>query len=498
MSCSIHKGREILKQVLLRAAKKMKKNMGVIEYKSIVIGLVFLKYISDLFDEFHARLVAGDEDRAVYQEANVFYVPPKARWSYLKDQGASPGIGQVIDEAMAVIEKENTSLSGILPDGIYANSSLDEKSLEETIGLISLIDLGDKVSRDNDILGRTYEFFLGQFASSGGEFYTPRCIVELIVEMIQPFSGCIYDPCCGSGGMFVMGRYGRGNNVSIYGQESNQTTYRLCRMNLAIRGIDGTNVRWNAEGSFLNDAHPDLKADFILANPPFNDSDWSGEMLTDDPRWRFGIPTPKNANYAWIQHMIYHLSPQGVIGLVLANGSLSSSNSGERDIRQHLIEADLVECIVTLPKQLFYNTGIPVCLWILNNHKNRSHYRKRTGDILFIDASNMGFVVDRTHRGLTKEDIAAIATVFHAWRDPGGDYRDVKGFCKAAGAEEVRKHKFVLTPGRYVGIPDEEDDGVSFEEKMTGLTSELAGQMHEARVLDGKISEVLRGIGWEV
>jgi len=325
-----------------------------------------------------------------------------------------------------------------------------------------------------------------------------------LVEMIEPYKGRVFDPCCGSGGMFVMSEKfveshkGKINDISIYGQESNQTTYRLCRMNLALRGIDGSQVKWNNEGSFLKDAHRDLKADFILANPPFNDSDWSGQLLRKDPRWKYGVPPTSNANFAWMQHMIYHLSPKGIMGLVLANGSLSSNTSGEGDIRKNIVKADLVDCIVALPKNLFYNVTIPACLWFLSRKKVGNGDRKRTGEILFIDATSVGHMIDRTHRVFTDEDIARIANTYHEWRKEKGNYEDIKGFCKSATLEDVEKHKFVLTPGRYVGIPDEEDDGIPFYDKMKTLTAELAEQMAEEKRLDNKIKKQLKKVGFEL
>jgi type I restriction enzyme M protein len=391
---------------------------------------------------------------------------------------------------------------------VYARPNLDKASLGGLIDLIGNIALGDEASKSKDILGRVYEYFLGEFASlegkKGGQFYTPKSIVQLMVEMIEPYRGRVYDPCCGSGGMFVMSEKfvqqhpGKLDDISIYGQESNQTTYRLCRMNLAIRGIDGSQVKWNNEGSFLKDAHPDLKADFILANPPFNDSDWSGELLRKDPRWQYGAPPTGNANYAWMQHMIYHLSPKGIMALVLANGSLSSNTSGEGDIRQAVVEADLVDCVVALPKQLFYNTGIPACLWFLSRKKAGNGDRKRQGEVLFIDTGGVGHLIDRTHRLFTDDDISHIAATYHEWRREGGKYEDVKGFCKSATLKDVEKHKFVLTPGRYVGVPDGIDDSVSFDEKMKKLTSELKTQLDDEQQLNAEIKKQLKKVGYEI
>jgi type I restriction enzyme M protein len=417
---------------------------------------------------------------------------------------------------MTAIEKENPSLKGILPK-VFARPNLDKSALGGLVDLVGNIALGDEAAKSKDILGRVYEYFLGEFANAegkkGGQFYTPKSIVRLMVEMIEPYRGRVFDPCCGSGGMFVMSEkfveshQGNKNNISIFGQESNQTTYRLCRMNLAIRQIDGSQVIWNNEGSFLNDAHKDLKADFILANPPFNDSDWSGELLTKDPRWKYGIPPVGNANYAWLEHMIYHLSPKGIMACVLANGSLSSQTNNEGDIRKQLIENDLVDCIVGLPKQLFYNTGIPACLWFISRKRIGNGDRKRTGEILFIDAGEVGYMRDRTHREFADEDMKKIAETYHNWRSrpspqPSpkgrGGYQDIKGFCKSATFEEIQKHNFVLTPGRYVGIKDEIDDGIPFEQKMKQLTAELAGQMEDEVKLNKAIKKNLEGLGFEI
>ena len=473
---------------LFKAADKLRKNMDAAEYKHIVLGLIFLKYISDSFEDLHAKLLSGKgeyegadpEDPDEYRAENIFWVPQKARWSYLYSRAKLPSIGKDIDDAMEVIERENPTLKGILPK-VYARPNLDKTALGGLIDLIGNIALGSEIAKRKDILGHVYEYFLGEFADAegkkGGQFYTPKSIVRLMVEMIEPYKGRVYDPCCGSGGMFVMSEKfveshkGRINDISIYGQESNQTTYRLCRMNLAIRGIDGSQVKWNNEGSFLNDLHKDLKADFILANPPFNDSDWSGQLLRNDPRWKYGVPPVSNANFAWLQHMVYHLSPKGIMACVLANGSLSSQTNNEGEIRKALVENDLVDCIVALPKQLFYNTGIPACIWFLSRKRTgngdlSAHApkagmqagRKRIGEILFIDATEIGYMEDRTHRAFSEEDIAKIAGTYHKWRKPNGGYQNIKGFCKSATLEEIAKHKFVLTPGRYVGIKEEEDD----------------------------------------
>lgn len=500
-------------QQLFRMADKLRKNIDAAEYKHVVLGLIFLRYISDAFKELYDKLIAGKgeyeganpEDKDEYQAENVFYVPPNARWEFLQSRAKNPSIGEDLDTAMDLIERDNPVLKGILPK-VYARPNLDKQALGGLIDLIGNVSFKDEGAKAKDLLGRVYEYFLGEFANAegkkGGQFYTPKSIVRLMVEMIEPFKGRVYDPCCGSGGMFVMsdkfiqehrgkivaGHKVKRSDISIYGQESNQTTYRLCRMNLAIRGIDGSQVKWNTEGSFLNDLHKDLKADFILANPPFNDSDWSGQLLKDDSRWRYGVPPASNANFAWLQQMIYHLSPKGIMACVLANGSLSSQTNNEGGIRKALVENDLVDCIVALPKQLFYNTGIPACLWFISRKKSGNGDRKREGEILFIDASEIGHMADRTHREFSDEDTQKIAGTYHNWRNKGGSYENVKGFCKSATLEELAKHNFVLTPGRYVSIKDEEDDGVPFEEKMGGFTKKLAEQMTQEKKLDDEKS----------
>jgi type I restriction enzyme M protein len=503
---------EQFEKVLFKAADKLRKNMDAAEYKHIVLGLIFLKYISDSFEELYAKIKEGKgdfagaspEDADEYRAENVFFVPPVARWTYLYSRAKLPTIGKDLDDAMEAIEKENATLKGILPK-VYARPNLDKAALGGLIDMIGNIALGDEASRSKDILGRVYEYFLGEFANAegkkGGQFYTPKAIVRLMVQMIEPYKGRVYDPCCGSGGMFIMSEkfieshQGRIDDIAIYGQESNQTTYRLCRMNLAIRGIDGSQVKWNTEGSFLDDLHKDLKADYILANPPFNDSDWSGQLLANDPRWQYGKPPAGNANFAWLQHMIYHLSPKGVMACVLANGSLSSQTNNEGEIRKALVENDLVDCIVALPKQLFYNTGIPACLWFISRKRTGNGDRKRTGEILFIDASEVGYMEDRTHRSFKDEDLTQIAETYHEWRKRESKYKDIKGFCNSANIETITKHNFVLTPGRYVGIKDEVDDGIPFEEKISGLTKKLAEQMKEEKKLDEEIKKQLKNIG---
>ena len=506
-------GEDSLEKTLWKSADKLRKNMDAAEYKHIVLGLIFLKYISDAFEELHAKLVAGEgeyegadpEDPDEYRAENVFFVAANARWSYLQARAKLPEIGKDVDQSMEAIEQENPTLKGVLPKQ-YARQNLDKASLGALIDMIATIGLGDAKARSQDVLGRVYEYFLGEFAAAegkkGGQFYTPGSIVKVLVNMLEPYKGRVYDPCCGSGGMFVQAEklveahQGRIDDISIYGQESNQTTYRLCRMNLAIRGIDGSNVRWNGEGSFLNDAHKDMKSEFIIANPPFNDSDWSGELLGDDPRWAFGKPPAGNANFAWMQLMIYHLAPNGTLGLVLANGSLSSNSGGEGEIRKTIVEAGLIDCIVALPDKLFYNTGIPACLWFIS--RDRFNHSNRKREVLFIDARSLGTMITRRNREFDDQDVARITDTYHAWRSIDGDYQDEKGFCKAASLEEVRKHKHVLTPGRYVGIPDEVDDGVPFEDKMAKLTGELAGQMAQGQVLDVRIRENLAKVGFMI
>ncbi|MEN6510969.1 MAG: class I SAM-dependent DNA methyltransferase [Chloroherpetonaceae bacterium] len=506
---------EQFEKTLFKAADKLRKNMDAAEYKHIVLGLIFLKYISDSFEELYTKIKDGKgdfsganpEDPDEYRAENVFFVPQIARWSYLHSRSKLPSIGKDIDDAMEAIEKENPTLKGILPK-VYARPNLDKTALGGLIDLIGNIALGNEAAKSKDLLGRVYEYFLGEFANAegkkGGQFYTPKSIVRIMVEMIEPYKGRVFDPACGSGGMFIMSEKfveshkGNINDISIYGQESNQTTYRLCRMNLAIRGIDGSQVKWNTEGSFLNDLHKDLKADFVLANPPFNDSDWSGQLLQNDPRWQYGKPPASNANYAWLQHMIYHLSPKGVMACVLANGSLSSQTNNEGEIRKSLIEKDLVDCIVALPKQLFYNTGIPACIWFISRKRIGNGDRKRTDEILFIDASEIGFMSDRTHREFTEQDIAKVSGTYHEWRKKDGQYEDIKGFCKSANIDEITKHNFVLTPGRYVGIKDEEDDGIPFEEKIAKLTDKLSEQMKEEKRLDEEIKKQLKNIGFNL
>jgi type I restriction enzyme M protein len=495
-------------QTLWQAADKLRGNMDAADYKNVVLGLVFLKYISDAFRERYEVLKkekhADPEDRDEYTAENVFWVPKAARWDKLQASAKQTTIGKLLDDAMLVIEKENPSLKGVLPKD-YARESLDKHRLGELIDLIGTIGLGDKQSRSKDILGRVYEYFLGQFAAAegkkGGQFYTAQSVVKLLVEMIEPYKGRVFDPCCGSGGMFVQSEKfaeahgGRRTDLSIYGQESNQTTWRLCKMNLAIRGIE-SNIAWNSEGSFHNDAHKDLKADFILANPPFNDSDWGGDRLREDVRWKYGLPPAGNANFAWVQHFISHLAPNGIAGFVLANGSMSSNQSGEGDVRSAIVDTDLVDCMIVLPSQLFYTTPIPVCLWFLTRNKANSRLRDRRRQTLFIDARKMGHLVDRIHRELSDEEIVRIAATYHAWRGEktAERYQDLPGFCKSSTTEEIIAHGYVLTPGRYVGAVEMEDEDEPLEQKIEKLVDTLEGHFLEASRLEGIIRRLLRGL----
>jgi type I restriction enzyme M protein len=503
---------------LWQMADALRGSMDAAEYKHVVLGLIFLKYISDAFEEQHTKLEAekaqgaDPEDPDEYRALNVFWVPPEARWSHLKAQAKQPTIGQLVDDAMAGIERDNLSLKGVLPKD-YARPGLDKQRLGQLIDMVSNIRVGDAESRSKDVLGRVYEYFLSQFASAegkkGGEFYTPRCVVRLLVEMLEPYKGRVYDPCCGSSGMFVQSEEfiaahgGKLGDISIYGQESNYTTWRLARMNLAIRGIDGQIAHGD---TFHNDRHPDLKADFILANPHFNDSDWRGALLREDKRWEYGVPPAANANFAWVQHIIHHLAPKGLAGFVLANGSMSSNQSGEGEIRKNIIEADLVDCMIALPGQLFYSTQIPACLWFLARDKKNHKYRDRRGEVLFIDARKLGRMVDRTHRELTDTEISRIAGMYHLWRGEKSvrpehvegrtEYVDIPGFCKSATLDAIRKHGHVLTPGRYVGAEAQEDDGEPFDDKMKRLTTILRDQMAEGRKLDEAIETNLKELGY--
>ena len=527
---------------LWQAADKMRGHMDPAEYKHVVLGLIFLKYISDAFEERRRQLESSAkdpsseyyvkepsarygiiEDRDEYLSENIFWVPKDARWTHLQANAKQPTIGKLIDDAMVVIEKENPSLKGVLPKD-YARPTLDKHILGELIDLVGTIGLGSSENRSKDILGRVYEYFLGHFASAegkgGGQFYTPRSVVKLLVEMIEPYKGRVYDPCNGSGGMFVQSERfveahgGRKGDISIYGQESNPTTWRLCRMNLAIRGIEGNLGTHNAD-TLTNDLHKDLKADYILTNPEFNQKEWKGELLREDVRWKYGVPPTGNANLAWVQHFIHHLSPNGIAGFVLANGSMSSNQSGEGEIRKNIIKADLVDCMIALPGQLFYTTPIPACLWFITRNKKNGKFRDRRGETLFIDARKMGHLIDRTHREFSDEEITRIVHTYHAWRtsSPMGEdtskppsplagegrgegigYADIPGFCKSATLEEIRSHGYVLTPGRYVGAEYVADDNEPFNEKMKRLTLKLEGQFAEGTGLEKAIKANLRNL----
>ncbi|WP_395092619.1 N-6 DNA methylase [Vaginella massiliensis] len=546
---------ETIEKTLWKAADKLRKNINAAEYKDVVLGLIFLKYISIAFEKLHAELTeqidqgADPEDREEYTAENVFFVPPSARWSFLQSNAKQTTIGKIVDDGMDAIEAENPQLKGILPK-VYAKQNLDPTSLGDLIDLIGNIDFGDTQERSADVLGHVFEYFLGQFAlaegQKGGQFYTPRSVVELLVEMLEPHKGRVFDPCCGSGGMFVQSEkfveehQGRIDDISIYGQESNQTTWRLAKMNLAIRGIDSSQVKWNSEGSFLNDAHKDLKADYIIANPPFNVSDWSGDLLRNDARWQFGTPPVGNANFAWLQHFIHHLAPTGQAGVVLAKGALTSKTSGEGEIRKNLIEEGLIDCIVNLPAKLFLNTQIPAALWFMRRKDHpglqpplqgrgmdhpalkgtppkEGNFRDTRNEILFIDARNLGHLINRRNRELSKEDIDLIASTYHNWRnaypssggvveDRGGQfpssggvvedrggYKDIPGFCASVTLDKVRELDYVLTPGRYVGLPDEEDD-FNFVERFTSLKTTLAEQLAKEAELNTIIAENLSKI----
>ena len=520
---------------LWQMADALRGSLDAAEYKHVVLGLIFLKYISDAFQEAHTKLTAevgegaDPEDPDEYRARNIFWVPTEARWAKLRAQAKQPTVGRLVDDAMIGIERDNPALKGVLPKD-YARPALDKQRLGQTVELISNISVGDTEARSKDVLGRVYQYFLSQFASAegkkGGEFYTPRCVVRLLVEMLEPYQGRVYDPCCGSSGMFVQsvefirahdglpsGKAGNGNGgkilkvaggnlpmlrhtgISIYGQESNYTTWRLARMHLAIRGIEGQIAHGD---TFHNDRHPDLKADYILANPPFNVADWGGDRLRDDKRWQYGVPPVRNANFAWVQHMVHHLSPTGTAGFVLANGSMSSNQSGERDIRKNLIEAGLVDCIVALPGQLFYSTQIPACLWFIARNRQGGQSRDRRHEVLFLDARKLGRMVDRTHRELTGNEIARIANTYRDWRGEQStrNYEDVPGFCKSAKLEQLRKHRYVLTPGRYVGAEPQPDDGEPFDTKMKRLVAELREQQAEAAKLDSRIEVNLAALGF--
>jgi len=495
---------------LFLTADKLRGSMDASEYKHVALGLVFLKYISDAFAAVYEKLAADEyadeEDAEEYLAERTFWVPKEARWSYLQNNAKQPTIGKLVDDAMLAIEKSNVSLKGVLPTN-YAREALNKQMLGELIDLISTIGMNEDGDASKDILGRVYEYFLGGFAGAegkrGGEFYTPRSVVRVLTEMLEPYKGRVYDPCCGSGGMFVQSEKfvvehgGRIGDIRVYGQEMNNTTWRLAKMNMAVRGIDA-DIKWNNEGSFHKDELPDLKADYILANPPFNISDWGGDRLREDVRWKYGVPSTGNANYAWLQHIIHHLAPNGTAGVVLANGSMSSNSSGEGDIRKNLVDADIVDCMIALPGALFYSTQIPACLWFLTKNKNAEGFRDRRGEVLFIDARKFGAMVDRTRRELGEDDIAQISDTYHAWRGEAdaierrGEYEDVAGFSFSAKVDDIKEHGYVLTPGRFVGAEDELDDGIPFEDKFTALKVKLGEQFAKGQNLENTINSVLR------
>lgn len=498
-----------LTKTLWATADKLRNNMDAAEYKHVVLGLIFLKYISDAFDELYQKLekdeLSDPEDKDEYLAENVFYVPPSARWNFIQHQRAKlPSIGKDIDDAMDAIERDNPSLKGVLPKD-YARPALDKKRLGELIDLIGNIGFNKKGHSSKDLLGRVYEYFLGMFADAegkrGGQFYTPESIVKLLVAMIEPYHGRIYDGCCGSGGMFVQSEKfiqahgGKIGDISVYGQESNPTTYKLCKMNLAIRGID---AKIELGDTFATDKHKDLKVDFIMANPPFNVSDWGGVSLQGKNLWEFGDPPVGNANYAWLQHFAKKLSPTGTAGIVLANGSMTTTAGNENGIRQKMIQHGIVDCMVALPTQLFFNTQIPACLWFLARNRKNHKFRNRSNEILFIDARKMGTMINRKHRALTDDDIAKISETYHSWRNKDGKYSDVAGFCKSATLKEVEESNFVLTPGRYVGAEDVEDDGIPFEEKVAEITSQLSEQFAKSIELQQRIKNNLAKIGIEL
>ncbi len=490
------------------AADKLRSNMDAAEYKHVVLGLIFLKYISDSFEEKYKELSqdknSDPEDRDEYLSVNVFWVPKNARWHFLRANAKDPKIGILVDDAMLAIEKENSTIKGVLPKD-YARPALDKTRLGELIDLFSGIGLGDKESRSKDVLGRVYEYFLGKFAmkegQNSGQYYTPRSVVKILVDMIEPYHGRIFDPCCGSGGMFVQSEKfldaheGKIGDISVYGQESNQTTWRLCKMNLAIRGID-SKIEWNSQGSFHNDAFKDLKADFVLANPFFNDSDWGGERLREDVRWKYGVPPIGNSNFAWVQHFIHHLAPNGIAGFVLANISLSSDQSNEGEIRKEIVNHDLVDCIVTLPSQLFYSTPIPASLWFISRNKKNGRFRDRNNEVLFIDAGKMGQMFDRTHKELSDNDIKLITQTYHDWRSKNHKTKYVNklGFCKSVNIDEIKSHNYVLSPGRYVGADNIEEKDETFQSKIMKFYDELETQFKEEKRLTSAIQKVLENL----
>lgn len=498
-----------LEKTLWATADKLRNNMDAAEYKHVVLGLIFLKYISDSFEDLYNQLKADklsdEEDKDEYLAENVFYVPPSARWGFIQHQRAKlPSIGKDIDDAMDAIEKDNPSLKGVLPKD-YARPSLDKKRLGELVDLIGNIGFKEKGHSSKDLLGRVYEYFLGMFADAegkrGGQFYTPESIVKLLVEMLEPYSGRIYDGCCGSGGMFVQSEKfldahgGKIGDIAVYGQESNPTTYKLAKMNLAIRGID---AKIELGDTFHNDKHKDLKADYIMANPPFNISDWGGEQLQDSHLWKYGVPPTSNANYGWLQLFINKLNSTGTAGIVLANGSMTTNAGSEGEIRKQLITEGLVDCMVALPTQLFFNTQIPACLWFLARNRTNHKFRNRAGEILFIDARKIGALISRKNKAFNDDDIKQIADVYHNWRNIDCSYEDVQGFCKSATLAEVEANNFVLTPGRYVGTEEAEDDGISYDEKVTEISQNLKGYFEKSTALQERIKINLAKVGIEI
>lgn len=498
-----------LEKTLWATADKLRNNMDAAEYKHIVLGLIFLKYISDSFEELHTRLkedsLSDEEDKDEYLAENVFFVPQSARWKYLQFERAKlPTIGKDIDDAMDAIEKENPNLKGVLPKD-YARPALDKKRLGELIDLIGNIGFNEPGQNSKDLLGRVYEYFLGMFADAegkrGGQFYTPESIVKLLVEMLEPYNGRIYDGCCGSGGMFVQSEKfieahgGRLDDISVYGQESNPTTYRLAKMNLAIRGID---AKIELGDTFHDDRHKDLQVDYAIMNPPFNVSDYGAESLRDSHLWKYGVPPDGNANYGWLQLVINKLSPNGMAGIVLANGAMTSNSGGENEIRKNMILDGVVDCMVALPTQLFFNTQIPACLFFLARNRTGGKYRNRKDEILFIDARKTGTLISRKNKAFTDEDISKIADVYHNWKSKDGDYEDIQGFCKSSTIKEVEDNNFVLTPGRYVGTEDIEDDGISFEDKVAVISENLKSHFEQSIELQQRIKLNLKKVGIEI
>jgi len=516
---------EVLEKKLWKAADKLRKNMDAAEYKHVALGLIFLKYISDAFEELFQKLTsqksegADPEDKNEYLAEKIFYVPKKARWSYLQGRAKLPTIGKDIDDAMDSIEKDNPSLRGVLPK-VFAQEKLDKTSLGALVDLVSTATLGTKEAQSKDLLGRVFEYFLGEFAlaegKKGGQFYTPGSVVKLLVEMLEPYEGRVFDPCCGSGGMFVQSEkfikhhqdhYKKNNgkkislnpadHISIYGQESNQTTWRLAKMNLAIRGIDSSNVKWNNEGSFLNDAHKDLKADYIIANPPFNDSDWSGELLQKDARWVYGVPPAGNANFAWVQHFIYHLSENGIAGFVLSNSSLSATNTGDGDIRKNFLESDLIDCIVAMPNRLFYNTSIPACLWFVTKNKSESNtYKNRKNEVLLIDARKMGTLIDKNQRVLTDDELTHISSTYHKWKAKSSDYINTPGFCKSVTLKDIVEKEFNLSPNKYIEIETDLKIRVEFKENISILLKSFSQDEKLRASLEKEIQNSFQKIGY--